>query len=271
VGVDLESAALLFGEMRKRNIGDTILTLGKQSLKFTLPQLLKRLGIAGAGPVDLDRLAFSPHQRTVLDAHRAAGTIVSSKPEEAAAGLLSHDFFFRFLGFETVKSVDYSDYDGSEFVYDLNVPGLQSTVGTYDLIWDYGTIEHIFHLPNFLANIHGALKTGGTIMHLAPSNGMVDHGFYQLSPTFFQDYYATNGYDNIHVEFARVCGDITLGRDYYPHMLNAVMGGGLGGEVYVTRCEVTKAPTSTTGRIPQQRDFAGVWHQAAVGRKTLAS
>ena len=53
-----------------------------------------------------------------------------------------------------------------------------------------GTLEHVFHVPNALANLNAMLKPSGAILHVLPCNNWVDHGFYQFSPTLMFDYYA---------------------------------------------------------------------------------
>jgi len=65
----------------------------------------------------------------------------------------------------------------------------------YDVIYDGGTLEHIFNAPQALKTIHGLLKQDGIIVHGSPSHNHVDHGFYMFSPTFFWDYYSANKYN----------------------------------------------------------------------------
>jgi hypothetical protein len=260
MGIGLESANLLIDEIHKRDLRGSVLTLGRQQILFTLPQLLKRMGLAGPGPVDVDRIAFTPRQRSVLAEIEFQD--IGLVGDDRIAVPLPDNFFFRFIGFDRVASVDYSDYDGAQFTFDLNNRGLGQAIGTYDVVWDAGTMEHIFHVPNFMANMHDALSDGGTIMHIVPTNGMVDHGFYQISPTFFQDYYGANRYADVHISLCRESGGFSLGRDYYPHMLNDLSSEALGGAAYTTRCTATKSAESTCDTIPQQRDFAGVWNAA---------
>ena len=58
-----------------------------------------------------------------------------------------------------------------------------------------GVLEHIF-CPNIaMVNISKMLKLGGTVYHMVPCAGLVEHGFYNFSPTFFLDYYKNIGYD----------------------------------------------------------------------------
>src|SRR4051812_44393764 len=56
--------------------------------------------------------------------------------------------FFSGLGFSEIDALDISDYEGANVIGDLNDPGLGKRVGkTYDVVYDSGTIEHIFDAP----------------------------------------------------------------------------------------------------------------------------
>jgi hypothetical protein len=185
-------------------------------------------------------------------------------------GPLKDEPFFRWLGFETVHSCDVSDYEKPNFVIDLNkaMAGWALGLQNYDVIYDGGTLEHVFHLPNALANIHDMLAVGGCIIHANPVNGYVDHGFYQLSPTFFYDYYTANGYrvevcylisTNIvesnrpHVwEYASSCLDATERHSKLPPRVD-------GAEMWDLFFVATKLAESTCGIVPQQRSMNDLW------------
>ena len=91
--------------------------------------------------------------------------------------------YFKSLGFNQVHSLDFSDFEGANIIHDLNIPIKDGLTNSYDLIFDGGTLEHIFNLPEALKNIFLLLKTGGFIVHNLPSHNHVDHGFYMFSPT----------------------------------------------------------------------------------------
>ena len=95
------------------------------------------------------------------------------------------------LGLGPLTAMDLSDYEGAEIVFDLNElqppPEARQRFG---LIVNGGTLEHVFHVPNALANLNAMLKADGAILHVLPCNNWVDHGFYQFSPTLMFDYYA---------------------------------------------------------------------------------
>ncbi len=93
------------------------------------------------------------------------------------------------MGCTLCDSLDASDFEGSQITWNLNrsmaAAGRADLRGKYDLIFDYGTTEHIFNPPQSLANAMEMLRVGGRLNLLLPVTGWVDHGFYQFSPAFF--------------------------------------------------------------------------------------
>lgn len=103
--------------------------------------------------------------------------------------------FFRSLGFAEVDALDISDYEGANILGDLNDPDLARKIGKrYDLVYDSGTIEHIFDIVGALRSIHALIDIGGAIVHATPTNGFTDHGFWQVSPDLFRAAYGSSGY-----------------------------------------------------------------------------
>lgn len=97
---------------------------------------------------------------------------------------------FDFFEVKKLDCVDIAKTEGSERVVDLNYP---NDLGKYDVIIDPGTLEHCFNIGQAFMNCANAVKTGGIIFHLSPVN-MMNHGFYNLCPTVFYDFYTQNGW-----------------------------------------------------------------------------
>jgi hypothetical protein len=107
----------------------------------------------------------------------------------------NHSDFFKGLGFSEVDALDISEYEGANIIGDLNDPGLAGQIGkTYDLIYDSGTIEHIFDAPTALRTLASMVRIGGAIVHATPANGFMDHGLWQLSPDLFRTFYQAAGF-----------------------------------------------------------------------------
>lgn len=99
-------------------------------------------------------------------------------------------------GYDNLLSLDASDFEGADIIFDLNDSINDSSMaGSANLVVDAGTMEHIFNVPGVLANIHGLLKVGGYVFHAVPLNNYTGHGFYQFTPHFFKDYYTQNRYE----------------------------------------------------------------------------
>ncbi len=107
----------------------------------------------------------------------------SRVPETVAA--------FKALGTEEFRAVDVSVSRGIEIIADLNYP---QDLGKWDLVIDPGTTEHCFNVGQALLNAAEAVDVGGIIFHTPPMT-MLNHGFYNFSPTLFHDFYGQNGWD----------------------------------------------------------------------------
>lgn len=86
--------------------------------------------------------------------------------------------------------VDFKSHRGDEIVADLNFP---HDFGQFDLVIDPGTIEHCFNVAQAAMTAARSVKVGGYILHVNPIS-MVNHGFYNLSPTWYYDFYGDNGF-----------------------------------------------------------------------------
>ncbi len=88
-------------------------------------------------------------------------------------------------GAESVDSMDFSTYESCSIVHDLNLPVPDSLAGSFDTIFDGGTLEHVYDFPAAVRNCLRMLKPGGVFLAETPSNNWMGHGFYQFSPELF--------------------------------------------------------------------------------------
>lgn len=114
------------------------------------------------------------------------------------------DFPFEGDGFAAVKAMYQSlcapsrvlsvDLNGTpqSSKFDLNQP--IPLRGTYDIVINHGTAEHVFNIGQVFRTMHDKCKVGGLMIHEAPFTGWLDHGFYCLQPTLFFDLAAANSY-----------------------------------------------------------------------------
>ena len=168
MGIARGAVALLLEESSRRPFRGRIVTLGRQ---FVFPT---------AGDIADQFARFRVEPRGRLD--RGGGAVDDRR-------------LFDWMGFDEVESLDYSNFEGATRVVDLNRGNLpDGLAGAYDVVFDSGTLEHVFHVPNALRNIASLARTGGRVIFLSPSSNHLDHGFYMFSPTLFYDYFRVNGF-----------------------------------------------------------------------------
>jgi len=101
--------------------------------------------------------------------------------------------FFGSLGI-TCTIIDIAQSRGGERIVDLNGELPEDLAEAFDLVFDPGTIEHCFNVGAAMKNIASSLCAGGFVCHFAPLS-MFNHGFFNLNPTFFHDFYTQNKFE----------------------------------------------------------------------------
>jgi len=254
MGISRGGARLLLDEARVRPFHGRLLQLGRQTLWLK--------------PHDLDELA-ALHGVTL----RSDIPPENIRPAGLGPPYLDDGTFFSRLGFDSVESVDFSDFEGADHTYDLNLPVPSELRDRFDVIYDGGTIEHIFDIRAVLKNIFEMLVVGGRVIHATPSSNHVDHGFYMFSPTFFLDYYLTNGftvYDILLAEYDREHNTVPWSiHEYEPGCLDGhfAFGGFDRGKLLLIHAVAEKRADSTWHKIPQQRTYTNLWKEGAAASK----
>jgi len=106
--------------------------------------------------------------------------------------ILDSEYFFKEIGVD-LSVLDVEVFNGSEIICDLNEPISANLKNKYDIVLDAGTLEHCFNVGQCIKNFLSLAKTGGFIFHSNPLF-MINHGFYNLNPTFYTDFYRDNGH-----------------------------------------------------------------------------
>ena len=239
-------------------LGDSLLQLGKQALYVEADQLP---GIAAQFGFDVN-----------MD------DVVIDESGEYVADTYNDTIFFNKLGFKTVTSLDYSDYEGADLIHDLNNPIPASLHDKFDFVYDGGTFEHVFDFPQCLRNVHKLLKVGGLIAHAAPSHNHVDHGFYMYSPTVFWDYYHANHYNIIksyiyeyETEHTAYTGKPWLIYEYTPTAIQHLVAGGWGRKRLGIWFVAQKLSESRCDIVPQQGAYTNIWGSISTYNPYLAA
>jgi len=107
-------------------------------------------------------------------------------------GIFDSVSLFKELGYE-LDVIDIQKARGDEILLDLNFPITADLHETYDLVVDSGTCEHCFNIGQAAMNLASLVRKDGVLIQGMPLN-MFNHGFYNLNPTWFHDFYLSNGY-----------------------------------------------------------------------------
>ena len=242
MGIARAMAKMLMQEGKRRPYRGKILTAGRQDIYATEQQI--RNWAADIGFKLSDGVKIEPSENEFFKDKK----------------YISDESFFKLLGFNEVKSIDYSDYQKCSFVYDLNNPIPKELHNEFDLIYDGGTLEHIFNVPMVLKNLYSATKNGGRVIHSSPTSNYVDHGYYMFSPIFFTDYYCANKWDiiNIYLFKQETKNLYNLFQErkwsiyaYEPGSIDTWIFGGYSG-LYGTYCVLEKNEKTICEAIPYQ-------------------
>lgn len=235
MGVNKIVSKLLVQEASERPFHGALLQLGKQDVRIarsTLENSLKKHGFDFSG---------------------------SSQGNE----WMTDNEYFQRLGFSEVYSLDFSDFEGADFAFDMNRRDVPNELkGKFDFIFDGGTMEHVFSVPNFFNNIFDMLKVGGTVIHFSPVFNHVDHGFYFFSPTLFKDFYAANGFEIDKIFLIRQGYWRSIYSSYLENALNHEhIRGPIGFQEGMYLFCVSKKTLASTGDVyPSQGHYLKEWH-----------
>lgn len=199
-------------------------------------------------PIDANRAYLL--RRSLHSIKRASGLVLTLgvKPIDS-----DHDVF-KDLGYSGVESLDISGYEGADHIADLNRSIPSALAQRFSLVYNGGTLEHIFDVPAVLRNIHHLLCDNGIVVHVGPMNGWVEHGFYQFSPTFFADYYHANRYEACRAYMLKACStdhSVVEAHHYLPGKYDKTPAGDFDG-VWNFFMPFVKRRNSTPDAVPQQ-------------------
>ena len=269
MGISPSIANLLAGFAAEQDLagrsGAKCLTLGKQLIHLTEGQLFEILARTGLARVDGGQATLHERIGRNLLKLREENRTLSTFRGAREKGEISDEMLFQALGFDELRSLDANVFEGADFAFDLNTTGIVEAIGEpFDWVLDCGTMEHVFHVPNVFRNIFDAVKVGGWAVQITPCNNMVDHGFYQVSPMLFFQYYLDNGYEDVKCMIMRqtagsILGEPTVFFDYLPGILNDANFGASDAFHYCAVVRARKTEATTWDAVPQQLSYQQKW------------
>jgi len=127
-------------------------------------------------------------------------------PETAMTETYCEPILCQLFGATKVESVDASDYEGATYVQNLNEewePSSDLANNKYSSVLDFGTLEHVFNVPQALKSIAVSCEIGGRIIHVQTHSDFCGHGFWQFSAELFFSWYSeSNGFSNVEIFIA---------------------------------------------------------------------
>lgn len=263
MGIPRPVARLLFEEGRRRPFTGTVLQVGRCAVFLRWDELVKwarRDGFALRRDVPLE---------------------LSHDPQLARQGCVSDRTFFQALGFEKVESLDLLDDERPTYLQDMNRPVPPELEGRFDVVFDTGTMVHVFDQKTAFGNLARMVKPEGRVIHgTAPSSNHVDIGFYMFSPTLFNDFYSANGW---RLDALKLCEFVPLWyrgrfdppvwkvRRYEPGDLDAYRLGGLDWHPLSVWAVATKIAGARADRSPIQGCYRAAYEAIAAPRPALPS
>lgn len=176
---------------------------------------------------------------------------------------------FKMMGFSIVHSLDLTDYESADIIFDLNCNELPLyMINSYDYIYDGGTLEHVFNLPTALINTSKMLKVNGIIIHDLPAHNWFDHGFYSISPTLLIDYYNVNNFKikSIYLLGIHKDKEDVISGDCRYNNCNKFIKDYINDEMIVLVCISQKGQNSSNTKIPTQAFYANLEKNRMYGK-----
>jgi SAM-dependent methyltransferase len=198
MGISLAAVHLLKPTLER--LGDPahkrVLTLGVQDCHFSLSELRTFL-----------HKHHIPHRDLPDSEVELTNGFRWADPAQRAlyANCIHQRTLFRLLGFsaENIHAMDVSPYEGADVIHDLNEPVDARFAGQFDLVYDGGTIEHVFSLKDALWNLMRMCKVGGFVVNHTPAD-YVNHGFVNVGADLFRDFYWSNGFEQVGLDYIAV-------------------------------------------------------------------
>jgi SAM-dependent methyltransferase len=170
MGLDIHALKLLLSAKRRGVRFDRVLTFGRIELAVLPARAAELLHAEGLPDAELLALGREP------------------APWFAEP-------IFRALGATEIVSLDASAYQSASIVHDMNQPIPERYREQFDVVFDGGSIEHVFNFPVAIRNCMEIIRQGGSLFIHTAANNCMGHGFYQFSPELFYRVFApVNGY-----------------------------------------------------------------------------
>lgn len=203
---------------------------------------------------------FIPESRKARLMDRLKERGIAAEFENISGPLMFAEPFFETIGIPKIKSMDQNDFEGATYSHDLNHPIGDKYKSKFNFIFDGGTLEHVFNIPQALENVDKMLKKGGIFVSATCGDGWFGHGFWQMSPELVFSYWATvMGYEVLEVKEVPVRPRKTPYDIPDPRETGQRSKSKYAGERVYLWYVVRKVKISKSKKIAQQSDYKTTW------------
>jgi hypothetical protein len=225
----------------------------------------KAAGVDFSSLGTLGRQQFFPSRKPLAEALRLHKISRAANELIISSGAYS-DEVFRLLGARTIDAIDASGFEQASIIHDMNQPVPPELKGRFSVLFDGGSLEHVFHVPQAMRSCMEMVRVGGHFIGSSPANNYMGHGFYQFSPELlYRVFSPANGFSETTV----LLGENTRKPRWYQAIDPMVAG---------KRFELTGGPplsmltiarkTAATPPFspwPQQSDYSSLWQKKVRG------
>lgn len=266
--INAQIARFILKEHKHKPIAGDVLLIGRQTVAMTFAEATALLLSEGIDP----RYSGQP----VIDRETVAAKDALTRGVE----YITDKFFFSMFTDATVKTLDESDYEGADVIWDINRPieygGLSGLLNTQiirsaDFIFNGSCLDNLFDPAQAMRNLSAMLRPDGRILSFEHGS-IMQSAYLAYSPEWFWGFYAANDYADCVVWRANL-----ISRD--PNTKRFSMQGDWQicgwapdrfghGDIIV--CLAEKGRLSTNDRTPKQEHYRAM-HGDEPGRKYESS
>lgn len=234
-----------------------------QSLKLLL--LAQRLGADFGKTLTIGRQDVLVSSVEIVKIFRRFGDQISESDANFLSGednRFSSGIFER-LGATQIDAMDISTFEGATIAQDLNQPINTDNRGRFSVVFDGGTLEHVFNCSTAMRNYMLLPRVGGHLIIAVPANNEMGHGFYQFSPEFFfRTLTPDNGYRINGIFIAPIFHDLPWLAVRDPQIVGGRVGYNRPGRSrYVFAIAERVADVEPFATAPMQSDYVAAWDE----------
>lgn len=223
--------------------------------------------------VDFSKTMMIGRQRMLIPPDVIASILNAiGTPREQTTTILEREFaepLFALLGAKQVLSIDVSDYEKPTQIHDFNQPLPMSLMNQFSVVYDGGSLEHVFNIPQAFKNGMEMVRVGGHFIQVNEANNYMGHGFWQFCPELiYRIFSPENGFQIkvvlLHEHEWRWGAD--FGRWYKvddpsAHHCRVRLRNQM--PTYICTIAQRVADERIFARFPQQSDYVEAWNRAA--------